>query len=63
MAIDSTFSGIRFLTVRAEHDNKAKQEGRQQDGKKKQPQEDPTNPQPVVNEQGQTMGKVIDITA
>lgn len=63
MAIDSAISGTRPLMVRPGHDDKAQQQGQQQDGRRKHPQEQLPCQHTVVNEQGQTTGKVIDITA
>ncbi|MFA7269391.1 MAG: hypothetical protein WC073_08615 [Sterolibacterium sp.] len=63
MAIDSAISNIGLLKVSPGHDDKAKQGGHKQDGKKKQPPEESAGPHPILNEQGQTTGKLIDITA
>lgn len=62
MAIDSAISGIGLSKVIPGQDDKAKQDGHQREGKKKPAAEEPAGPHPVVNQQGQTMGKVIDIT-
>ncbi|MDD5175962.1 MAG: hypothetical protein PHQ05_06025 [Sterolibacterium sp.] len=63
MAIDSAISSTRLLMVRPGHDDKAQQQGYPQEGRKKRTQEEPSGAHPIVNEQGQTMGKVIDTTA
>lgn len=61
MTIDSIFSGINLLRVSRGADGKTKQDGSPHDRKKKSPQSIPPSPYPVLNEQGQTMGWLIDI--
>jgi hypothetical protein len=61
MAIDSAISGIGLLKVVPGHDDKAKQDRHHHDGKKKQAPEESPSPHPVLNQQGETMGMVINI--
>lgn len=61
MTINSIFSGIGLLRVSPGMDDKARQDSPQHDRRKKHPQDAPHGPYPVFNEQGQTMGWLIDI--
>ena len=63
MAIDSAISGIGLLRVSPGLDDKARQDNLHQERKKKHPQDHSTTSYPVVNEQGQMMGWLIDVTA
>jgi hypothetical protein len=62
MAIDSAISSMGVLKVSLRQDDKAKQGKPHQDNKKKHPQDDGSEKQPVLYQRGQTMGIVIDIS-
>ena len=69
MAVDSVSTRISAQAVRAKHDaDQAKPDGRaKQDGKEKQRRREPSSESSeshaVLNERGQSTGKLIDITA
>ena len=61
MTIESAISAIGLLRVSSGHDDKAKQDSQRKDGKRRVVQDELLTPHPVLNEQGQTMGMLIDI--